>query len=124
SVCMITYKHEKFLAEAIEGVLLQKTSFPVQIVIGEDKSPDDTRSIAEAWASKYPDRIKLLPSDARYGMIKNFLRTFAACEGKYIAICEGDDYWTDPDKLQLQIDLLEKNSDIVVCNHALTIIDE
>lgn len=111
SIKMITYNHEPYIAQAIEGVLMQKTTFKFELVIGEDCSTDLTRKICEDYAKKYPEIIKLLPSEQNLGMIKNGLRTLQACEGKYIAFCEGDDYWTDPLKLQKQVDFLEANDD-------------
>jgi glycosyltransferase involved in cell wall biosynthesis len=110
SVCMITYNHESHIERAINGILMQKCTFPVNIVIGEDCSTDHTRQICVDFAKEY-NEIYLLPSDRNLGVLPNFLRTLKACEGKYIALCEGDDYWTDPLKLQKQIDFLEANSD-------------
>lgn len=117
SVCMITYNHEKYIIDAIEGVLMQKTGFLIQLVIGEDYSTDNTRVICEEYAQRYPDKIKLLPSDRNYGVMHNFLRTINECSGKYIALCEGDDYWTDPYKLQKQIDVLDVNPQYSMCFH-------
>lgn len=111
SVCMITYNHEKFISEAINSVLIQKCNFPIEIVIGEDNSTDLTRAICEDYAKKYPNLIKLLHSNINLGITSNFNRTLKACGGKYIALCEGDDYWIDPFKLQKQVDLLEQNHD-------------
>ena len=110
SVCMITYNHENYIAQAIESVLMQKTNFLYELIIGEDFSLDDTRNICLKYANEFPERIKLLPSVENYGMMANFIRTFNACSGKYIAMLEGDDYWTDPFKLQRQIDFLESNT--------------
>lgn len=108
NVCMITYNHEKYISEAIEGVLMQKTTFPIQLVVGEDYSTDNTRAICEEYQKKYPNIIKLLPKQKNnLGMMPNFIRTLVACKSNYIALCEGDDYWTDPTKLQKQVDLIE-----------------
>ena len=117
SVCMITYNHEPFIAQAIEGVLMQKTNFPVELVIGEDCSTDRTRRVCERYAQKNPDRIRLLPSDFNVGMHANGFRTWAAARGKYIAGCEGDDYWTDPLKLQMQVDCLERDPSLSLVYH-------
>jgi len=111
SVQMITYNHECYIEDAIEGVLKQKTTFNIELVIGEDLSTDSTREICIKYAKKYPGIIKLLPSECNVGMIRNALRTINACTGKYIAVCEGDDYWIDPYKLQKQFDYLDSNSD-------------
>jgi len=107
SVIMITYNHEQYIQQAIEGVLMQQCDFTYELVIGEDCSTDSTRVICEKFTKQYPGIIRLLPSTRNYGMMSNFIRTLNACSGKYIALCEGDDYWTDPHKLQKQVDLLE-----------------
>ena len=110
SVCMITYNHEKYIVQAIEGVLMQKTDFPIELVIGEDRSTDNTRNICLEYKEKYPDQIKLLLPENNLGMLGNFITTLHACTGKYIAFCEGDDYWTDPYKLQKHVDFLEADN--------------
>lgn len=115
SVCCITYKHEAFIAETIESIVKQKTDFKFKLIIGEDKSPDNTRKICEEYAAKYPDLIELLPSDRNYGMMGNFIRTLQACKSKYTAVCEGDDYWIDEYKLQKQVDFLEQHPDFSLC---------
>ncbi|MRS04686.1 glycosyltransferase, partial [bacterium] len=115
SVCMITYNHGPYIRQAIEGILKQKCSFPFEIIIGEDCSSDNTAEICREYASEY-QIIKLLPSGTNLGMLPNFFRTIDACSGKYIAFCEGDDYWTDPGKLGKQADFLEMNPDFgMVC---------
>jgi glycosyltransferase involved in cell wall biosynthesis len=116
SVCMITYNHEPYIRQAIESVMMQKCDFSFELVIGEDCSTDNTKEICSNYAIKFPEII-LLPSEINIGMIPNFIKTLQACNGKYIAICEGDDYWTDPYKLQKQINFLEKNSECSVCFH-------
>ena len=117
SIFMITYNHELFIAKAIEAVLMQQTSYTYQLVIGEDCSTDGTRKICEEFAKKHPDKITLLPSLQNYGMVKNCIRTLEACTGKYIALCEGDDYWIDKNKLQTQVDFLENNTSYSLCFH-------
>jgi glycosyltransferase involved in cell wall biosynthesis len=107
SVAMITYNHLPYLEKAVEGVLSQRTNFPVQLVIGEDCSPDGTRELAFKLAQKYPEQILLITSEKNVGAHKNFTRVERACVGKYMAFCEGDDYWHDPTKLQKQVDFLE-----------------
>lgn len=122
NICIITYNHEKYIREAIEGVLMQKTPFPFQLIIGEDCSTDNTWEICKEYEKKYPELIKLLPQpETNLGMMPNFIRTLKACKGKYIALCEGDDYWTDPLKLQKQVDFLEKNEDYIICFHNVDI---
>jgi glycosyltransferase involved in cell wall biosynthesis len=107
SVKMLTYNHAPFIAQAIEGVLQQKTNFPFELVIGEDCSTDNTREIVFEYQKKYPDIIRVVTSDRNVGMNNNGLRTLHACQGKYIAFCEGDDYWHNPGKLQKQVEYLE-----------------
>ncbi len=107
SVFMITYNHEKYISEAIEGILMQRTNFDYDIVIGEDCSTDNTRNIILDYQKKYPGKFKLLLHDTNIGANANQKAVLNNCSGKYIAFCEGDDYWTDPLKLQKQIDLME-----------------
>jgi glycosyltransferase involved in cell wall biosynthesis len=122
SVCMIAYNIEHFIGEAIESVLSQHTTFPVQLVIGEDVSPDKTREICIAYKEKYPHRIKLLLHEKNLGLTANSIATQNACDGKYVAMCDGDDYWTDSNKLQTQIDFLESNPEYAGCGHQATVI--
>jgi len=124
SVCMITYNHENFIREAIEGVLMQQTDFQLELVIGEDCSSDLTREICEEYARQYPEKIRLLPSEKNLGMMPNFIRTLEACTGKYIALCEGDDYWTDPFKLQKQVEVLGQHHEYSMCFHNAIIKNE
>ena len=117
---MITYNHESYITDAIEGVLMQKTNFPIELIIGEDCSTDNTRSICIAYQKKYPDIIKLRLPEKNLGVMPNFIQTLNAGNGKYIAICEGDDYWTDPLKLQKQVDFMEENDGYSFCFHNAT----
>ena len=107
SVHMITYNHEPYIRKAIECVLAQKTNFPFELVIGEDCSTDGTREIAFDYAKRYPDVIRVITSEYNVGMMNNTFRTSMACRGRYIAYCEGDDYWHHPEKLQKQVDYME-----------------
>jgi|TARA_R110000751_G_scaffold937_18_gene3511 glycosyltransferase involved in cell wall biosynthesis len=111
SVFMLVYNQEGFISQTLESILHQKTSFPFNLVIGEDCSTDNTRAIIEAYKKQYPDKIKVISSSQNLGLINNFIRTVNHCDGKYIAICDGDDFWTDEHKLQMQVDFLENNSD-------------
>lgn len=111
SVSMITYNHEKYIAQAIEGVLMQKTNFKYELIIGEDCSTDNTRKICLDYGEKYPEIIKLRLPKENLGMQQNGYENGIACTGKYIAICEGDDYWIDPLKLQKQVEFLEGNEE-------------
>ena len=124
SVFMTVYNHGRWVKQAIEGVLSQQTDFRYQIVIGEDCSTDDSRSICIAYQKKYPDKILLLLNEHNLGMNGNGANVSAHCVGKYVAVCEGDDYWTDPHKLQKQVDFLEAHPDYSACYHSVKIVDE
>jgi len=124
SVCVITFNHEKFIKECLDSILSQKVNFAYQIVVGEDCSIDRTRAIMRDYQKKYPDKIKLFLSKKNLGAVENFIRTLNHCHGKYIALCEGDDYWADSYKLQKQVDFLESNPDYVVCYQDAEIINE
>ena len=112
---MITYNHEKFITQAIDSVLMQNVNFDYNIVIGEDCSTDNTRKILLEYKNKYPDKFKLLLHDKNIGITQNMIETYKSCEGEYIAMLEGDDYWIDKNKLQTQVNYLENNKDCVLC---------
>lgn len=124
SVSMVTYNHEKYISQAIEGVLMQKTTFNIQLVIGEDCSTDNTRSICLQYKEKYPELIKLVLHDKNVGSKQNAIDTLQACDGKYIALCDGDDYWIDKNKLQMQVDFLESNPDFTLSCHRAKYLNE
>jgi glycosyltransferase involved in cell wall biosynthesis len=111
SVCIVTYNHEPYIRACLEGAVSQQLNCEYEIVIGEDCSTDNTLAICEEFEQKYPNIIKLLKTPTNLGMMQNGARTAAACDGDYVAVCEGDDYWTDPHKLQRQFDFLEANPD-------------
>ena len=111
SICCITYNHEKYIAQALDSILMQKFNSDYEIVVGEDCSTDNTRKILLEYADRFPDKFKLLLHEKNVGLMQNFVMTMCACAGKYIALCECDDYWTDPYKLQKQVDFLEINLD-------------
>lgn len=117
SICMTTYNHEKFIEESIDGVLSQKTDFDFELIIGEDCSSDKTSQLCKLYKERFPEKINLLVRPENIGMMQNFIATLKAANGKYIALCEGDDYWTDPFKLQKQVDFLEKNLDYSMVCH-------
>ena len=117
SIVTITYNHEPFIAKTIEGVLMQQVKFPIELIIAEDCSTDGTRAICQQYAEQYPDLIRLITSESNVGAVANERRAILAARGKYIAFCEGDDYWTDPLKLQKQVDFLESHPDYSVTFH-------
>lgn len=112
SVRCITYNHENYIAQALDGFLMQKTNFPFEVIVHDDASPDRTADIVREYEKKYPAIIKAIYQtenqySKRDGTIARILNE--ACKGKYIAFCEGDDYWIDENKLQMQVDFLENN---------------
>lgn len=115
SICMLTYNLESFVGRAIEGVLMQEFDGTYRIMIGDDCSMDGTLKICQDFQNLHPEKIKILVHDKNMGISENFRRTLNACEGKYVAICEGDDYWTDPNKLARQIEFLESNPEYSMC---------
>lgn len=115
SVCMTTYNHAPYLARAIEGVLSQCTTFGVELIVGEDCSTDGTRVICEAYAARHPGRIRVVTSAENVGWRANYRRTFEACRGKYVAYCDGDDWWSDPGKLQMQVELMKSDPGCGMC---------
>lgn len=113
SIQCLVYNHEAYLKECLEGFVSQRVNFPFEAIVHDDASTDNSASIIREYAKRYPDIIKpIIESENQYkkqdGSIERIM--LAACEGKYIAMCEGDDYWTDPFKLQKEVDLLETNS--------------
>ena len=108
SVCMISFNHANFIKQAIESVLAQEGDFLIELLLGDDFSRDNTYEICQTYALK-DKRIKLLKSDRNLGATANFKRTLDSCSGDYIAICEGDDYWTDNRKLAKQLEFLKDN---------------
>lgn len=117
SIVCITYNHEPYLRKALDGFLMQRTDFPVEIILAEDCSTDGTRAICEEYKAKYPEKINYIYRDHNVGYNENEYEAMCAAKGKYIAYCEGDDYWTDPLKLQEQVNFLESHLEYSVCWH-------
>lgn len=115
---MITYNHEKFVAQAIESVLMQETDFLVELIIGEDCSTDDTREIVRRYANIYPQVIRLLLPEQNLGPSINSAEVRKACRGEFIAVLEGDDYWIDPLKLAKQVSLMNLHPNYSMCGTA------
>ena len=126
SVCTITYGHEKYIAETIKGVLMQEVDFPIEFIIADDCSLDDTETIVQTLIETHTNGhwIKYTKHSENKGMNPNFAWALNQCNGKYIALCEGDDYWTDPLKLQKQYTYLEENSKVNLCFHEVAVINE
>lgn len=130
SISVVTYQHKNYIKQCLDGILMQQTNFHFEIILGEDESKDGTREICKEYVEKNPDKIKLFlrsRKDVIYingnatGRF-NFMENLKACQGKYIALCEGDDYWTDPLKLQKQVDFLKANKDYSLCFHPCEIL--
>lgn len=124
SVLMISYNQSRYIAAAVESVLAQQGDFELQIVIGDDCSTDGTREIVAGYAAKHRDRVRVLPRMTNLGVAQNFNDVFEHCDGDVLAILEGDDYWTDPSKLQTQIDALRSHPEWSICFHAVDVLVE
>jgi glycosyltransferase involved in cell wall biosynthesis len=122
SVAMVTYNHERFISQAIESALMQQVNFDYEIVIGEDCSTDHTRDIVIDYQQRYPDKIRLLLPEKNLGAKKNGIQVHKACQGEYIALLDGDDYWTFPHKLQKQVDFLDTHPECAICFHSVKVI--
>lgn len=127
SICCLTYNHEKFISDAVQGFLMQKTDFPIEIIIHDDASTDNTANIIRDFEHKNP--AKLIPiyqieNQWAKGLRPSPVFVWPKARGKYIALCEGDDYWTDPYKLQKQVDFLEANPDFFFTFHDCQILDQ
>ena len=124
SVDVITYNHAKYIRQCLDGFVMQKTNFPFEVLIHDDASTDGTADIIREYAEKYPDIIKpILQTENQWsrGVSVDKVYNFPRIRGKYVAICEGDDYWTDPHKLQKQVDFLETHPDYSVCFHPVRV---
>lgn len=122
---MITYGHEEFIREAIEGVLMQQGDFDLELIISNDCSPDTTDEVIQDILNHHTQASKIvyIRHDKNIGMMPNFIFALQQCKEKYVALCEGDDYWTDPHKLQKQIDFLEANQEYVACFHNADVVE-
>ncbi len=124
SVLVITYNHEKYLAQALDSILSQRVNFPFEVVVGEDKSPDRTLQIALDYQAQHPDIVRVLDRGKNLGITANLIDSFAQCHGDFVAILEGDDYWLSPTKLQHQVDFLDANPTFSMCHTNCVVIDE
>ena len=130
SVCIPTYDHAKYISQCLDSVVMQETNFAFEILVGEDDSSDGTREICTEYAEKYPDRIRLFLNDRKNVIYIdrrptgrwNFVNLLTNAKGKYVAILDGDDYWTSPYKLQKQADFLDNNPDCSMCFHDVQIV--
>ncbi|WP_445730840.1 glycosyltransferase [Mariniflexile sp.] len=125
SVCVITYGHEKYIQQSIESILMQVCNFEMELIVANDKSPDHTDKIIKNIIKTHPKGsvIKYLNREVNLGMMPNFIDAINNCTGEYVALCEGDDYWIDPLKLQKQVDFLDENKGFVLCFHNAEILN-
>ena len=123
SVCVMTYQHKDYIRECLDSILMQQTDFPFEILLGDDASTDGTREMCIEYAERHPDTIRLFLHDRANNIHINgsptgrfnFLYSLYSARGKYIALCEGDDYWTDPEKLKKQLTIFQHNPEIGIC---------
>ncbi len=120
TVCIVTYNQEKWIRQTLDSVLAQQTEYPFEVIIGEDHGTDATRAICQEYADKY-ENVTLLPSTTNLGVTANWIQCIQAGTGKYIMTCAGDDWWHNPNKIQLQVEFMETHPACVVCH---TDIDE
>lgn len=126
SVCCLSYNHEKYIKKTIDSILMQNTNFNFEIIINDDSSTDETPSIIRQYEKLYPDKIfPIFHENNEYAQgNKIFFNLFNKARGKYIALCECDDYWSNPNKLQNQFNILEANSDCNFCTHLVEHVSE
>ena len=124
SICCITYNHAPFIRQCLDGFLMQRTNFPLEIIVHDDASTDGTADIIREYQEKYPEIIKpILQKENQYSKgIEVTSFNSERARGRYIALCEGDDYWCDPEKLQIQFDYMEKHPEISACYHSTGVI--
>lgn len=124
SVIVPTYNHAAFLSRALKSVLEQEAEFPLEILVGNDASTDDTGTILDSFVALHPNRIRAFHAQINQGAYANFSNLYATARGRYVAWVEGDDYWIDPAKLRLQVEFLETHPEVVLSFHPVTIMDD
>lgn len=117
NIALLTYNHAAYIQRALDSILSQKTDFPFLIIVGDDGSTDGTQAILKSYAQKFPNQIQLLLAEQNQGVFQNIYKILQACTAPYIALLEGDDYWTYPHKLQTQVDFLNQHPDYQGCFH-------
>ena len=115
TVCIVTYNQEKWIKQTLDSVLTQQTKYPFEVIIGEDHGTDGTRAVCQEYADKY-ENVTLLPSPTNLGVTANWIQCIQAGKGKYIMTCAGDDWWHNPNKIQIQVDFMEAHPECV-CSH-------
>lgn len=122
SVVSITYNHESFIRDALDGFVGQKTDFPVEVIIADDASTDNTQTIILDYAGRYPHLFRPILRSKNIGIHANVIDALSAARGEYLALCEGDDYWTDPTKLSKQVAFLDQHPEISLCFHPVQVL--
>ncbi|MBQ7137099.1 MAG: glycosyltransferase [Bacilli bacterium] len=124
TIITTTYNQEKYIKQCLDGIVMQKTSFPFQAIISDDYSTDGTRKILKEYQKKYPEIIVPIFREKNLGAMDNFIETVNEADTEYVAFCDGDDFWTDPNKIQKQLEFLENNKDYSICFHQTKIFFE
>jgi len=124
SIVVISYNQQDFIKKAIESFLLQKIDFAIEIIIADDASTDDTQKVIKGYAKKHPEQFKPILRKVNIGIQRNLIDALQHAEGDYIALCEGDDFWTDPEKLQRQVDFLDNHPQHALCFHPVNVFFE
>jgi glycosyltransferase involved in cell wall biosynthesis len=118
SVVCITYNHEKYIRSALEGFLIQNTPFSVEFIVSDDCSPDGTMDVVSEYFDRFDGRLRVIRNPSNIGFMRNLMNAMDMAKGKYIAICEGDDYWTDPEKLSIQVEKMDKVPGVEISFHS------
>ena len=124
SVCLLTYNQEDYIRECLDSILMQNVSCKYEIVVGDDCSTDSTQEILREYEKRFPNIFHMILRDKNVGITNNLYDVLMNCKGKYIAGLEGDDYWIDENKLQIQFDFLETHKEYIGCSHAVKMVDE
>lgn len=123
SIILLTYNHEDYIRQALDSIIIQKTDFIYEILIGDDCSPDSTQNIIRKYMKDYPGLMRAVLRKKNIGATRNVYQLMMSCRGEYVAFLEGDDYWSDELKLQKQVDFLDKNLQYVGCAHRFNVVD-
>jgi glycosyltransferase involved in cell wall biosynthesis len=124
SVVVTSYNHEKYISKCLDGILMQRGVFDLEVILGDDCSTDLTPQIMQNYQEKYPDIIKIMPAEVNLGVTRNLKRCLDACTGEFVAICEGDDYWISEEKLQKQMKHLIEHQDLPMCFSSIMLLYE
>jgi len=123
SVCVVTWMHRDLIAQCLDSIVMQRTTFPFEVIVSDDCSTDGTGEICRSYAERFPGLVRALVQPRRLGMMENTRAVTADVRGEFIAWCDGDDYWTDPAKLQLQVDALDAHPQCDLCSHGSYVIE-